>query len=72
MKTIESMNDRLKAARQSAGFRSATAAIEALHWPSSTYRAHENGQNNFKVEQAKIYADAYGRKHQHIFLPALL
>ena len=59
MKNHITMNDRLKAAREAAGLRSATAAIEAFDWPSSTYRAHENGQNNFKVEQAKIYAAAY-------------
>ena len=54
------MNARLKQARIQAGFSSATAAIETCGWNSSKYRAHENGQNNFKVEDAKMYAEAYG------------
>ena len=54
------MNARLKQARIQAGFTSATAAIETCGWNSSKYRAHENGQNNFKVEDAKMYAKAYG------------
>lgn len=53
------MNKRLKQARLQAGFSSATAAIEQFGWNSSKYRAHENGQNNFKVGDAKIYAAAY-------------
>lgn len=54
------MNDRLKSARKSAGFPTATSAIDHFHWSSSTYRAHENGQNNFKVEDATKYGKAYG------------
>lgn len=54
------MNKRLKQARIQAGFPSATAAIDKCGWNSSKYRAHENGQNNFKVDDAKVYAAAYG------------
>ena len=54
------MNARLKQARLEAGFSSATAAIETCGWNSSKYRAHENGQNSYKVEDAKMYAKAYG------------
>ncbi len=54
------MNKRLKQARLQAGFRSATAAIEQCSWNSSKYRAHENGQNKYKVDDAKTYAKAYG------------
>jgi hypothetical protein len=54
------MHNRLKKARINAGYKSATAAIKACGWPNSTYRAHENGQNNFSVETAEIYAKAYG------------
>lgn len=57
---MSSMSHRLKAAREAAGFKSATAAIEKFNWLSSTYRAHENGQNNFKVSDAEKYAKAYG------------
>lgn len=54
-----SMNQRLKEARLKAGFRTATAAINEFEWSSSTYRAHENGQNGFKVDEAKLYGEAY-------------
>lgn len=57
---MSTMNQRLKHARLQAGFKTATAAIEHCGWNSSTYRAHENGQNNYKIKDAKIYADAYG------------
>ena len=56
---MSTMNQRLKHARLQAGFKTATAAIEHCGWNSSTYRAHENGQNNYKIKDAKIYADAY-------------
>ena len=59
-KSSSSMNDRLRNARIAAGFVSATDAIEYCGWKSSTYRAHENGQNNFKIEDASRYSKAYG------------
>lgn len=55
-----SMANRLRRAREDAGYRTATAAIEKFKWPSSSYRAHENGQNNFNPETAQQYAEAYG------------
>ena len=55
----KTMNERLKEARQKAGYRTATAAIDACGWNSSTYRAHENGQNGFKANDAKLYGQAY-------------
>jgi len=54
------MHERLKSARISAGYKTATEAIDLFGWSSSTYRAHENGQNNFKLDYAKLYAEAYG------------
>lgn len=54
------MNSRLRQARKNAGFKTATAAIERFAFRSSAYRAHENGQNNFHVEDAEVYAKAYG------------
>ena len=53
------MHERLKEARLKAGYRTATAAIDACGWANSTYRAHENGQNGFKIDDAKQYAQAY-------------
>jgi hypothetical protein len=54
------MNERLRNARIAAGFASATDAIEYCKWKGSTYRAHENGQNNFNAEYATRYGKAYG------------
>lgn len=62
------MNDRLRIARQEAGFPTATAALEKFRWKSSTYRAHENGQNNFDVHYAEIYAKAYGVSASYLLL----
>ena len=50
------MGQRLKDARIRAGFTSAAAAAEAMKIPQSTYRAHENGQNEFNIEDAQRYA----------------
>lgn len=60
MNNPQSMSDRLKHARMNAGYKTATAAINKLNWNGSTYRAHENGQNNFNVSHAEKYAKAYG------------
>ena len=54
------MNERLRNARLAAGFVSATDAIDYCKWKGSTYRAHENGQNNFNAEYATRYGKAYG------------
>lgn len=54
------MHVRLKQARLDAGYPTATAAIGRFGWRSSAYRAHENGQNEFDVATAKVYAEAYG------------
>lgn len=57
---MESMGDRLRKARLAAGYSSATKAAEAMGIGVSTYRAHENGQNNFSAEEAARYARRYG------------
>lgn len=57
---METMGDRLKAARVAAKFSSAAKAAEALGISASTYRAHENGQNEFHVDEAKQYAKKFG------------
>ena len=53
------MGKRLREARLSAGFRSASAAIDKFGWKGSTYRAHENGQNPFKIDDAEAYGEAF-------------
>lgn len=57
---MRDMHSRLRKARIDAGYATATAAIAHFGWKSSTYRAHENGQNYFDGDAAKIYALAFG------------
>lgn len=49
-------HDRLREARTKAGFKFASDAANALGITQSTYRAHENGQNDFGLEEAETYA----------------
>jgi hypothetical protein len=51
--------DRLKEARGN-HFPSAAAAARHFGLSASTYRAHENGQNAFDVDQCAMYAAEYG------------
>lgn len=57
---MESMGDRLRKSRVAAGYESATKAAQAFGVGISTYRAHENGQNNFSPEEAARYAKKFG------------
>lgn len=50
--------ERLRQARIKAGYRFASDAANALGVVASTYRAHENGQNDFELDEAELY----GRK----------
>lgn len=52
------MADRLRKARISAGYASASAAAEAFGWQPSAYRHHENGTRQFDVTTAQRYARA--------------
>ncbi len=54
------MQDRLRSARAKAGFSSARKAALRFGWSVSTYSAHENGQNRFDPESAKVYGRAFG------------
>ncbi|QFS98859.1 Helix-turn-helix domain protein [Labrenzia sp. THAF191b] len=49
-------NERLKAARKKAGYRSASAAAKDMGIAVSTYIAHENGQNPLSLQSATIYS----------------
>lgn len=51
---------RLRAAREAAGFKSASDAAQKFRWRASTYMAHENGQNGIRTEPALAYARAFG------------
>src|SRR6266568_5486596 len=57
---VRTPGERLKWAREKAGFRSARAAALANEWPESTYRAHEHdgreGGRGIDEGHAKKYA----------------
>ncbi|MBD8556331.1 helix-turn-helix transcriptional regulator [Rhizobium sp. CFBP 8762] len=52
-------HDRLRQARIDAGYKTAAAAANALGITASTYRAHENGQNKFELEEAEVYGKRF-------------
>lgn len=52
-------NNRLRRARENAGFDSATAAARRFGWTVSTYSSHENGQTPVPVKAAERYAKAF-------------
>ncbi|MEM8581221.1 MAG: hypothetical protein AAGF50_08510 [Pseudomonadota bacterium] len=53
------MNDRLKLARQRAGFATAAEAANAFGWKYPTYAGHENSTRGFRVETGRQYATAF-------------
>ncbi|MCZ4500992.1 MAG: hypothetical protein JWQ74_3547 [Marmoricola sp.] len=57
---MQTMGERLRAAREAANYSSATKAAESLGVSVSTYRAHENGQNDFAPDVAEQYARKFG------------
>lgn len=52
-------NDRLRQARERAGFETASAASRRFGWTHSTYASHENGQTAVPVKAAEKYAKAF-------------
>ncbi|RWP88332.1 MAG: helix-turn-helix transcriptional regulator [Mesorhizobium sp.] len=67
---MNTMGDRLRAARQKAGYNSATKAAAALGISASTFRAHENGQNEFGPVEAERYARRFGTSAAHLLTGA--
>lgn len=54
------MSDRLRAAREEAGYTDATAAAKAFGWKTPTYLAHENGSRKLMPDVAARYGRAFG------------
>lgn len=50
------LHERLVAARQQAGYKSAREAATAVHVPYGTYSGHENGSSGFPADKGEIYA----------------
>lgn len=57
---MEGRERRLKIAREFANFGTAGEAARKFGWVEPTYRSHENGGRDFKINQAEIYAEAFG------------
>jgi len=55
-------SERLRAAREKAGYASAADAARAFGWTESAYRHHENGTRGFGADVAKKYARAFKTK----------
>lgn len=48
--------ERLRFARQRAGYKTGKGAAKALGFPVSTYLGHENGSRGFPAKKADVYA----------------
>lgn len=59
MGIMDSVHDRLKAARIRAGFSTPTDAARAFGWKVPTYLGHENGDRKPKRDRAEKYARAF-------------
>lgn len=55
----QQQGERLRAARLTAGFRSAREAALSNNWPESTVRAHESGTRTIGQDDAEKYARRY-------------
>ncbi len=53
------MHERLKQARERAGFKTIRQAVDRFGWSYPTYAGHENGSRGFKIDTAQRYAKAY-------------
>lgn len=56
----ETRPQRLRQARQRAGFKTAASAAEHFNWNRNTYSSNENGNAAFAYKRAKQYAEAFG------------
>ena len=54
------LSERLRYARQEAGYDTATSAAERFGWKVSTYAGHENGARSPRDAALRIYAKAFG------------
>lgn len=56
LRDMSSAGERLKVARERAGYASAKSAAEAMGVPVATYIQHENGSRGFPADRAQRYA----------------
>ena len=63
--------ERLRKAREAAGYRSASDAARAMGVPVPTYVGHENGSRKLTSAAAMRYADAFGVGFEFFMIPDL-
>jgi len=56
---MSNASDRLKQAREKAGFQDAAEAARRFGWAASTYHGHENGSRGLRADVAQKYARAF-------------
>jgi phage repressor protein C with HTH and peptisase S24 domain len=56
---VDTIAERLRWARERAGFKGGTQAATAFGWKVSTYLGHENGDRNPSRDKAKRYAERF-------------
>jgi DNA-binding XRE family transcriptional regulator len=56
---LDEPEDRLKWAREQAGFKTATDAAHRYNWNENTYRSHENGTRGISKRAAAKYAKVF-------------
>lgn len=66
MLLMSTPNQRLKDAREKAGFRNAADAANTKGWTYSTYAGHENGSRQIMPDAAEKYARAFGVSANYI------
>lgn len=52
---MEQIHERLQAARENAGYKTASQAADAAGWKKSTYLGHENGSRGVTLDMALTY-----------------
>lgn len=63
---MQTAGDRLKLARERAGFETARAGAERVGVPYDTYAQHENGTRGVPKNRVEVYARAFGVEPQWI------
>lgn len=59
LQTMNTLAERLRVARQKAGYESAADAARTFGWTKTTYADHENGHRRPKLDQLKRYGAAF-------------
>lgn len=62
------MHERLRAAREHAGFGKASEAAEALGVKYATYAGHENGSSGFRRDKGELYARRFKVRFEWLML----